>query len=147
MASAATFSIRDADWVADRNALRAVRWKVFVEEQQVPEDEEWDEHDHRCRHVLAAAMDGTPIGTGRLVPDGHIGRMAVLKNWRGGGVGSALMHRLLQLAREARHEVIRLHAQTHAIGFYEKHGFVAEGEEFMEAGIPHFVMTKSLPAE
>jgi predicted GNAT family N-acyltransferase len=139
--------IRDADWVADRDALRAVRWKVFVEEQRVPEDEEWDEHDPRCRHVLAAAADGMPVGTGRLLPDGHIGRMAVLKEWRGGGIGSALMRRLLLLAREARHETVRLHAQTHAIGFYRKHGFVAEGEEFMEAGIPHFVMTRHLTAD
>ena len=69
--------------------------------------------------------------------------MAVLREWRGRGVGSAVMARLLQLAREARHEVVRLHAQTHALGFYEKHGFVAEGEEFMEAGIPHFLMSAS----
>jgi predicted GNAT family N-acyltransferase len=141
------FSIREVDWTADRDALRAVRWKVFVEEQHVPEDEEWDEHDPRCRHVIAAAADGTPIGTGRLLPDGHIGRMAVLKEWRGRGIGSALLSRLLQLSREARHEVTRLHAQTHALGFYERHGFIAEGEEFMEAGIPHFVMVRNLAAD
>ena len=147
MTSKPAFSIREVDWTADRDALRAVRWKVFVEEQHVPEDEEWDEHDPHCRHVIAAAADGTPVGTGRLLPDGHIGRMAVLKEWRGGGIGSALLSRLLQLAREARHEAARLHAQTHAMRFYEKHGFVAEGEEFMEAGIPHFAMTKVLAAD
>ena len=138
------YTIREIDWATGKEALGAVRFKVFVEEQHVPEDEEWDAQDATSRHVLAAAPDGTPIGTGRLLRDGHIGRMAVLKEWRGRGVGSALMARLLLLAREARHEVVRLHAQTHALGFYEKLGFVAEGEEFMEANIPHFVMTRSV---
>ena len=74
------YTVREVDWVADRHALRAVRWTVFVEEQHVPEDEEWDEHDPVSRHIVAAVADGTPIGTGRLLPDGHIGRMAVLRN-------------------------------------------------------------------
>jgi predicted GNAT family N-acyltransferase len=141
------YTIREVGWTTGRNALEAVRFKVFVEEQHVPAEEEWDAEDPHSRHVVALAADGTPIGTGRLLRDGHIGRMAVLKEWRGGGIGSALLSRLLQLAREARHEVARLHAQTHAMGFYEKHGFVAEGEEFMEAGIPHFVMSLRLPRD
>jgi predicted GNAT family N-acyltransferase len=144
MASKPKYSIREVDWAADRDALRAVRWKVFVEEQHVPENEEWDDYDPVCRHVIAAAADGAPIGTGRLLPDGHVGRMAVLKEWRSRGVGSAVLVHQLQLARETRHAVVRLNAQTHAIGFYEKHGFAAEGEEFMEAGIPHFAMSRRL---
>jgi len=147
MTSPPPYSVREVDWIADRDALRAVRWKVFVEEQHVPEDEEWDDEDPVSRHVVAATAEGTPIGTGRLLRDGHIGRMAVLAQWRGRGVGSTVLARLLQLAREARHAVVRLHAQTHAIGFYEKHGFAVEGEEFMEAGIPHYVMSLRLPRD
>ena len=141
------FTLREVDWTVDRDALRAVRWKVFVEEQRVPEDEEWDDYDPVSRHVIAAAADGAPVGTGRLLPDGHVGRMAVLKEWRGRGVGGAVLGHLLKLAHETRHAVVRLHAQTHALGFYEKHGFVAEGEEFMEAGIPHLRMSRILKRE
>ena len=144
MTTTPAYTIREIDWASGRDALGAVRFKVFVEEQHVPEDEEWDAEDAVSRHVLALAADGTPIGTGRLLRDGHIGRMAVLKEWRGRGVGAALMARLLLLGREAKHDVVRLHAQTHALRFYEKLGFIAHGEEFMEANIPHFVMTRKI---
>ena len=140
-----SYSVRAVAWAISRAQLRAVRWKVFVEEQQVPEELEWDEEDERSAHVLAVAADGIPIGTGRLLPDGHIGRMAVLREWRGKGVGNALMRLLLRMALDKGHGVVKLHAQTHAAGFYAKHGFVAEGEQFMEAGIPHIVMALSLP--
>jgi len=142
MGETPSFRVTRVEWAASRESLRGVRWKVFVEEQRVPEELEWDDEDERSAHALALTADGTPIGTGRLLRDGHIGRMAVLAEWRGKGVGSALMTLLLSMAREAGHEVVRLHAQTHAMGFYSRHGFVAEGEEFMEAGIPHFVMKR-----
>jgi len=96
--------------------------------------------DVACQHVLASADDGAPIGTGRLLPDGRIGRMAVLKVWRGCGIGGALLRELLELAREQGHMEARLHAQTHALEFYRKHGFTPVGDEFMEAGIPHYEM-------
>ena len=140
----AAFSTRETDWVAEGGPLRSIRWQVFVEEQRVPADLEWDEEDGRSRHILAVAADGTPVGTGRLLRDGHIGRMAVLAAWRRQGVGSALMRHLLELAWQSGHERVVLHAQTHAVGFYRKHGFVPEGEEFMEAGIPHVAMTLRL---
>jgi predicted GNAT family N-acyltransferase len=143
MSEASSYTIQTVDWISRKDALRAVRWKVFVEEQRVPEDLEWDDEDERSDHVMAVAADGTPIGTGRLLRDGHIGRMAVLREWRGRGVGSGLMTHLLRLAGKAGHETTRLHAQTHAVPFYLKHGFVAEGDEFVEAGIPHVVMTRS----
>jgi len=143
MSEPPSYVVKAVDWNGFKDALRAVRWKVFVEEQRVPEELEWDEEDERSRHVLAVNVDGGPIGTGRLLRDGHIGRMAVLKDWRGRGVGSALLQLLLRLARESKHEIVRLHAQTHAAGFYARHGFVAEGDEFMEAGIPHVIMTRT----
>lgn len=137
-------TVRLVDWHAHRAELRAIRAAVFIEEQGVPEELEWDEIDGRCRHVLAFSPDGKPVGTGRLLPDGHIGRMAVLKAWRGRGVGGAILEALLSLARKERFDTVRLHAQTHAVGFYAKHGFAVVGEEFMEAGIPHRMMTLRL---
>jgi predicted GNAT family N-acyltransferase len=140
----ASYEVKCVEWASAREALRSVRWKVFVEEQHVPEELEWDEEDARSRHVLALAADGAPVGTGRLLPDGHIGRMAVLAAWRNRGVGSALLKLLLRLARESGHTAVRLHAQTHAAGFYAKHGFEVDGAEFMEAGIPHVLMARTL---
>jgi predicted GNAT family N-acyltransferase len=138
------FVIRPVNWNAHRDKLHAIRRTVFIEEQNVPEELEWDEIDECCDHVLAFAADGAPIGTGRLVLDGRIGRMAVLKAWRGRGVGSAILKMLLLLAQKEGLESVDLHAQTHAVGFYAKHGFTATGGEFMEAGIPHRAMTIKL---
>lgn len=143
MTTSHAFTVRRADWARDGAALAAIRRAVFVIEQQVSEAEEWDGLDESCEHVLAHADDGTAIGTGRLLPEGptvRIGRMAVLQQWRGRGVGSALLEQLIRMARERGYAETRLHAQTHALAFYCRHGYVAVGEEFMEAGIPHVGM-------
>jgi predicted GNAT family N-acyltransferase len=140
MTASDSFVIRPVNWQASREALHAVRRAVFIEEQRVPEALEWDDLDERCYHVLALSGSDVPIGTGRLLPDGRVGRMAVLKPWRGRGVGSAILKSLLLLARKEGCESVVLHAQSHALSFYEKHGFVVEGAEFMEAGIPHRAM-------
>ena len=139
-----SFIIRPVNFDASRAALHAIRRTVFIEEQHVPEELEWDDVDQGCYHVLALSSDGSPIGTGRLVPDGHIGRMAVLKSWRGKGVGRAILETLLLYARKEGLDTVKLHAQTQAVGFYEKRGFNVIGEEFMEAGIPHRMMTIKL---
>jgi predicted GNAT family N-acyltransferase len=139
-----TFTVREVAWHTHRVELQAIRRVVFVEEQRVPEELEWDDADARCHHVLAFAPGGEAIGTGRLLPGGHIGRMAVLAAWRGRGAGSAMLEFLLTLARRQQFEVVRLHAQTHALDFYVKHGFAVTGAEFMEAGIPHRAMTLRL---
>lgn len=131
------FTVRVASWREDQAALAAVRRAVFVVEQRVAEEQEWDGLDAGCRHVVAENGEGHAIGTGRLLPDQRIGRMAVLKPWRGQGVGSALLKTLIALAREAGYSQTRLHAQTHALAFYARHGYAAVGDEFMEAGIPH----------
>ena len=136
-------TLRAADWIVDRAALRAVREQVFVREQGVAVELEWDEFDPLCQHVVAEAA-GQAIGTGRLLPDGHIGRMAVLESWRGQGVGSALLEALLHLARARGTRRVQLNAQSRAMGFYQRHGFVAEGEEFIEAGIAHRSMWRDL---
>jgi predicted GNAT family N-acyltransferase len=139
------FSIAPADFDRELADLRAVRETVFVVEQQVPPELEADALDPHCRHVLARDREGAPIGTGRLTPQHRIGRMAVLPEWRGRGVGAAMLQSLIDLARELRYPEVELHAQLSAVGFYEKFGFTAEGEEFEEAGIRHRTMRRVIP--
>lgn len=137
------FSILITDWRSDRLRLSQIRRTVFIEEQGVPEELEWDAEDACATHLLA--VDGElAIGCARLLPDGHIGRMAVLQPWRGIGVGRALLKTALEVAQAEGHNIVRLSAQTHAAGFYARHGFVAESDEYLEAGIPHLAMKISL---
>lgn len=138
------FVVRPVNWNATRDQLRALRRAVFIEEQRVPEELEWDDADERAYHVLAMSEASEPIGTGRLKLDGQIGRMAVAREWRRRGVGAAILQCLLDLARKEGCTRVRLHAQTHAIAFYAKYGFEALGEEFDEAGIPHRMMELEL---
>lgn len=147
MKDASAFEIRSADWAADRDLLEAVRRAVFVVEQAVPEALEWDQFDAVSRHALAVAPDGAAIVTARLLPDGHIGRVAVLAPWRGRGVGGALLQHLLDAARRAGLPEVKLNAQVRALGFYRRFGFVAEGEVFDDAGIEHKAMRLKLAAD
>lgn len=132
------------DWAQCRDAASRVRYQVFVEEQRVPAELELDEWDERSRHALAHAPDGSVVGTGRLLPDGHIGRMAVLAEARGSGVGSALLRALIDEARRLGHAEVVLNAQTHAQPFYARHGFAAFGDVFDDAGIPHIAMRRAV---
>lgn len=131
------------DWASMAPALEAIRREVFIVEQKVPEQMEWDADDATSVHALAL-LDGHPVGCGRLLPDGHIGRMAVRAPFRSTGVGRALLQALLAEARRRGMREVVLHAQTHALRFYETHGFVADGPEFDEAGIPHRRMSQAL---
>ena len=131
------FEIREADWETDRDLLRQLRETVFVIEQGVPLELEWDGLDSKAIHLLAVAANGTPVGTARLLTDGHIGRMAVLADWRRQGIGSALLQRLLEISSERQLPPPFLNAQTRAVEFYRRFGFEVEGDEFMDAGIPH----------
>lgn len=137
-------SIRIVSWQDETPALRLIRETVFILEQHVPEELEWDAFDDVSVHVLAFSPDGKPVGTARLLPDGHIGRMAVLKEWRMMGFGSAMLRRLLHEAHIRGIKKVILNAQTTAVQFYERFGFQPVGEEFMDAGIPHVKMTLSL---
>lgn len=134
------FQVETADYTRDLEALRTVREAVFVREQKVPLELEWDALDPDCVHVLARDQTSQPIGTGRLSPKHKIGRMAVLANWRGRGVGDALLLALLAAARERDWHEVSLHAQASAIGFYLRHDFLPQGERFIEAGIEHQAM-------
>ena len=131
------------DWPALASGLQAVRRTVFVVEQGIPEHLEWDEHDATSVHALAV-LDGHAVGCGRLLPDGHIGRMAVLPQMRGRGVGAALLEALVGEAQRRGMGTLQLHAQLHAAGFYARAGFVAEGPVFDEVGIPHQRMVRML---
>lgn len=138
------FEIRLSDWAQERERLSAVRRTVFIEEQGVPEALEWDADDAAALHLLAVDSAGQAIGCARLLPDGHIGRMAVLPRWRGRGVGRALLEAAIRAAQARGHTRLQLSAQTHAAGFYARAGFVAAGPEYEEAGIPHVAMQKRL---
>lgn len=143
----ANFTVETADWSRDEAELYTVRRSVFVEEQQVPETLERDAFDPLSQHVVARDSAGQAIATGRLLPDGHIGRVAVLRQWRGRGVGLALMQALLELARARGFGEVVLNAQTAVIPFYQRLGFQAEGAEFMDAGIAHRRMRRPLAQE
>lgn len=138
------FRVDPADFTRDLPAIRAVREPVFLIEQNVPPELEWDELDPLSKHVVARDLNGQAIGTARLTPEHRIGRMAVLAQWRGKGVGEAMLTRLLDQARDLGYPAIELHAQTHAIAFYARSGFAVEGEEYLEAGIPHQNMRLAL---
>lgn len=140
----AAYTVQATDWARDAEPLGAVRRAVFIVEQGVPEDMEWDADDAAAMHFLAVDDMGRAIGCARLLPDGQVGRMAVLPAWRGRGVGRALLAAVMNAARVRGHTTLRLSAQTHAAGFYAGAGFVSAGGEFEEAGIPHVAMQKTL---
>lgn len=144
LADKAGLRVRLADWEADEAGLRTVRTRVFVEEQAVSEAEEWDGLDPECLHAVAETDADGIVATGRLHPSGKIGRMAVLPAWRGRGVGGMILQSLLAAARSQGLESVYLHGQVPVLGFYGRFGFVAEGDEFDEAGIPHRLMRLSL---
>jgi predicted GNAT family N-acyltransferase len=130
-------------WAEARKHVSPIRFTVFVEEQRVPLEIELDEYDAVSVHALVFEND-RPVATGRLLPDGHIGRMAVLKEWRGRGLGGLMLTRLIEHAKQRGDREIVLSAQIHAAPFYRAHRFIAHGPEYMEAGIPHQEMRRRL---
>ena len=155
--STPAYQVRVAEDPADREACFTVRKEVFVGEQGVPEDIEYDAYDAVAVHVLAVREDGVPLGTGRLLfgeaaagktggdaSVGSLGRLAVTQAARGLGVGAALVRAIEDAARARGLAAVDLHAQTHALGFYERLGYVAYGPEFPDAGIAHRAMRRVL---
>jgi predicted GNAT family N-acyltransferase len=131
------------EWHEARERASPIRFEVFVREQRVPAEIELDDMDAKCLHALAFHQ-AKVVGTGRLLPDGHIGRMAVLKPYRGKGLGAAMLERLIEAARARGDREVALSAQVHAVPFYRAHGFVEEGVEYEEAGIAHQAMRRVL---
>lgn len=133
--------IRIADWQKDNADLRRIRETVFVAEQSVPPELEWDADDTAAVHFLALES-GYPVGTARLLSDGHIGRVSVLRDWRGLNVGDALMKAAIEEAELRGLSEQRVTAQVHATTFYERLGFKVISDEFLEAGLPHVEMLR-----
>ncbi|WNW09682.1 GNAT family N-acetyltransferase [Pseudomonas sp. DTU_2021_1001937_2_SI_NGA_ILE_001] len=136
-------SVSVADWQKENAAIRRIRDSVFVAEQSVPPELEWDAEDSEAVHFLACEGD-YPIGTARLLPDGEIGRLSVLKDWRGMKVGEALLGSVLAEAEKRGLKQQKLSAQVHAAPFYERFGFRVVSDEFLEAGLPHVDMLREV---
>lgn len=138
------YQVTLGDWVACSSDASVIRHEVFVVEQKVPVQDELDKHDAVCVHAVAYAPNGEPVGTGRLLPDGHIGRMAVRRSQRGKGLGSLLLTRLMEEARRRGLQQVVLAAQVSARPFYTAHGFEVYGSIFLDAGIGHIMMRRAL---
>lgn len=136
--------IETVSWESARDVLQQIRQTVFVDEQGVPRDIEWDGRDPQCQHVLVYSGE-EPVACARMMPDGKIGRMAVLKAYRRQGVGLQLLAHLVQLGADSGLSRIYLHAQQHASPFYRQAGFEPVGATFEEAGIPHICMQHRIP--
>lgn len=127
--------VRLADWDRDQ-AIREIRYSVFVEEQKVPVELEWDDEDAGATHFLML-LEQQAIGTARLLADGRIGRVAILADHRGKGFGRTLMLEVMQHARRMGMSQLTLSSQTHALEFYRRLGFETCSSVYMDAGIPH----------
>ncbi len=134
------FSVSLVCWHDGEPLLKSVREAVFIREQGIPAELEWDGLDNHCRHALVLSRQGEAIGCGRMLEDGHIGRIAVLPKWRKQKVGTAIMEALLDYARAHDYPQVDVDAQTYAMPFYRGFEFAEEGEVFMDAGLPHIKM-------
>ena len=131
-------------WEQAQPVAAPLRFAIFVGEQKVPQGIELDDLDEKSLHAVAFDEAGKAIGTGRLLPEGKIGRMAVVKEWRRRGVGAEMLEALVGEARRRGLAEVHLSAQLQAAEFYRTHGFVAEGKVYEEAGILHQMMRRKL---
>lgn len=141
-----TMIIRVATWLDHEQDIRAIRTSVFVAEQGVPEELDFDGLDAYCCHALAFCGDDV-VATGRMESDGHIGRIAVLEAHRGSGIGSAIVQFFVDMAKRKEMGLVYLNAQMTAVGFYEKLGFHRVDSVFMDAGIQHIRMERVFEPE
>lgn len=138
------FTVSLVCWHDGEPLLKSVREAVFIREQGVAAGLEWDGNDDSCRHALALSLQGDAIGCGRMLPDGHIGHIAVLPQWRKRKVGTAIVEALLDYARAHDYQQISVDAQPQYVPFYRNHGFVEQGEAFMDGGIQRIKMALKL---
>ncbi|MDX8379437.1 MAG: GNAT family N-acetyltransferase [Gallionella sp.] len=140
----ANFTVSLVCWHDGEPLLKHVRATVFICEQAIPAELEWDGFDEECRHALVLSAQGEAIGCGRMGAEGHIGRIAVLPTWRKQKVGTAIMEALLDYARTHDYHQVDVDAQTYAMPFYHGFEFVEQGEVFIDADLPHIKMQLSL---
>ena len=138
------FTVSLIGWHDGEPLLKSIREAVFIREQGIPEASEWDGLDESCRHALALSLQGDAIGCGRMLPDGHIGHIAVLPKWRKQKVGTAIVEALLDYARAQDYQQISVDAQPHYVSFYRSNGFVEQGEVFMDVGVKRIRMALKL---
>lgn len=132
-------TIKIADFTTNHIEIKKIRTSVFIHEQNVPVELEWDEFDNDSTHFLAY-YNSIPVATARLLENGYIGRMAVLKEYRNRNIGKIMLKYILKVADEKAFKTIKLSAQEHAIGFYKKYGFSVTSDVYIDAGIPHYDM-------
>jgi len=130
------YTLRQVSWQQAEDKLRLLREQIFIKEQLVPEELEWDGLDDSCIHILVEDKHGNPVATARLLDNGHIGRMGVLSEHRHHGIGTAMLQYLTELCWQHQWQA-HLSAQTHALGFYQQLGFIVNSEEYLDANIPH----------
>ncbi len=133
----ANIQIIQGDWATLNQPLIAIRTQVFIEEQHVPAEVEWDADDADAIHLLAFDAQNSPIGCARILKKGKIGRMAVLQTHRGSGLGSALLNKAIAVCRQLNMQKITISSQTHAIKFYENAGFIVTSEAYIDVNIWH----------
>ena len=134
------YTVEIVNWESAKQQIKPIRETVFIQEQHVPVELEWDEMDSESIHILSRLDDNTPVGTARMLSNGHIGRMSVLSKYRNQGIGSAMLNALLVYAKQHQINDLFLFAQTNAVDFYKQHEFTTVGKVFMDAGIPHLKM-------
>lgn len=135
------FKVENGQWsqLQLQQDAKLIRELVFIQEQNIPEQDEWDDQDPVSQHFVVYDQDRA-IATARLLPDHHLGRVAVLPEYRGQGIGRLIMLDMIAYAKSQNHPLLQLSAQTHATSFYEKLGFTVQGDEYDECGIPHIEM-------
>ncbi|KHF77569.1 GNAT family acetyltransferase YjcF [Acinetobacter sp. neg1] len=131
--------VQQGSWDQLQHDAKLIRAQVFIVEQAIPEQDEWDEQDAISQHFVIYDQQ-QPIATARLLQNNSVGRVAVLKAYRGQGIGQMIMQEILAYARQQHRAFLHLSSQVHAISFYEQLGFVVQGEEYDECGIPHIEM-------
>ena len=136
-------SVENGDWDQLQQDARLIRELVFIVEQNIPEQDEWDDQDAISKHFVVYDRD-QPVATARLLQDNSVGRVAVIQKYRGQGIGWLIMLEIIEHAQQQQYPFLKLSSQLHAISFYEKLGFVTQGDPYDECGIPHIEMIMPL---
>ena len=133
------YRVQSGHWDKLEQDAKFIRKQVFIIEQNIPEEEEWDDQDMISDHFVVYDQD-QPIATARLLQNNSVGRVAVLKAYRGQGIGRMIMLEVIRQAHQQDRKFLQLSSQVHAISFYEKLGFSIQGDAYDECGIPHIKM-------